>query len=708
MVSHAIRSRSGSTATLLVTGCLLLALSLASMTPTRAERVDEVAASREDMNYPSAITLNEVMPNPNSDWNGDGAISDASDEYIELYNDGSTGDVDLSGWKLDDIAGDGSPEYVFPPNTILRAGLHLVMFSADTRVALDNSDGDTVRLIRPDNSEADTFYYTDTASDQVYSRTIDGNGTWTTAYPPSPGTVNQPSSAPTPTPTSPSMATPSPTETLTTTPSNTPTPTAEPSQTSTGSLSASAGSAATPTPHPAEVSLNEFMPDPASDWNGNGQTGDADDEYIELYNDSELPADVSGWLLDDIAGGGSPPFALPPGTSIPPAGFLVFFSAQTHLSLNNSGDTVRLVRPDGVLVETVSYTATRPDRAHSKTLEGGVEWTTGYPPSPGASNQSQPTATPTASAVPTTATVTGSPTPDPSLVDVTLNEFMPDPASDWNGDGTVSQDDEYIELFYTGPAPVDLGGWMLDDVDDSLSKARSFFVPNGSRPYVIPAGTVIDPGGFALFFRSDTGVTLNNDGDWVRLLRPNSAVAEAYEYAASRDDQAYSKTQDGGDGWTRTYPPSPGQPNDPGFTGNERVRLNELLSSPKEIDWDGDGVANYLDEWIELFNMGEEPVQLAGWALVEGPDASTGHRYVFPADTTLEAGQYLVIYRRQSQLALNAGEELVHLLFPDDTPADTTHYTSFAGYDQSWCRLPNGTGEWSVACIETPGARQSA
>jgi endonuclease/exonuclease/phosphatase family metal-dependent hydrolase len=58
-------------------------------------------------------------------------------------------------------------------------------------------------------------------------------------------------------------------------------------------------------------------------------------------------------------------------------------------------------------VEAVSYTVTRADQAHSKTVDGGAEWTTVYPPSPGASNQPQPTATPTATAVPTTASVSG-------------------------------------------------------------------------------------------------------------------------------------------------------------------------------------------------------------------------------------------------------------------------------------------------------------
>ena len=93
MMSHAFASRSGVAGTLLATGWLLFALSLAPMTPAFTQRVDGMVASQEDQDYPSDITLNEFMPDPNSDWNDDGTVSDASDEYIELYNDGSAGDV---------------------------------------------------------------------------------------------------------------------------------------------------------------------------------------------------------------------------------------------------------------------------------------------------------------------------------------------------------------------------------------------------------------------------------------------------------------------------------------------------------------------------------------------------------------------------------------------------------------------------------------
>jgi uncharacterized protein YdeI (BOF family) len=278
---------------------------------------------------------------------------------------------------------------------------------------------------------------------------------------------------------------------------------------------------------------------------------------------------------------------------------------------------------------------------------------------------------------------------------------MPWPANDWNGDGQIDSDDEYIELFNAADRAVDVGGWQLDDSPGSLAATGA--EGELSIPYVIPVGTTIPARGFLVFFGSETHVGLNNTGDSVRLLWPNSVEVERFDYVSALWGKAFSKEQNGGQRWTTAYPPSPGRANDPGFTGAEQVRLNEVLSSPKDIDWDGDTAAGYLDEWIELANVGRSAARLAGWALVEGPDASTGYRYIFPAATVLEPGHHLVLYRRQSRIALTASDVTLHLLIPDGAPVDTAHFQRFAGYDQSWCRLPDGEGDWSDLCIETPG-----
>lgn len=137
---------------------------------------------------------------------------------------------------------------------------------------------------------------------------------------------------------------------------------------------------------------------------------------------------------------------------------------------------------------------------------------------------------------------------------VLLNEFLPAPYSeDWDGDGTGDHNDEWIELYNAGPAVVGLGGWQLDDVADA-----------GSAPYTIHADRIIPPGGFLVFFKRDSGVSLDNDGDWVRLLRPDGSVADEVHYTHSPGyDRSFSRTVDGGGHWTDDYTVTLGAPNRP-------------------------------------------------------------------------------------------------------------------------------------------------
>jgi len=137
---------------------------------------------------------------------------------------------------------------------------------------------------------------------------------------------------------------------------------------------------------------------------------------------------------------------------------------------------------------------------------------------------------------------------------VLLNEFLPAPRDvDWDGDGTADYNDEWIELYNPGSTAVGLGGWQLDDVAEG-----------GSAPYTIPAGRVIQPGGFLVFFKRETGIALDNDGDWVRLLRPDGSAADEHRYTHSPGyDRSFSRTVDGGGEWTDDYPVTMGSSNHP-------------------------------------------------------------------------------------------------------------------------------------------------
>ena len=106
----------------------------------------------------------------------------------------------------------------------------------------------------------------------------------------------------------------------------------------------------------------------------------------------------------------------------------------------------------------------------------------------------------------------------PATAQVLINEILADPASDWDGDGTVdTRADEWIEVLNTGAAAVDLADyWIRDDAVDT--------------PRMQLEG-ILAPGGTAVFYGSDaaawqeatglsgSSLSLNNTGDTLVLSR---------------------------------------------------------------------------------------------------------------------------------------------------------------------------------------------
>ena len=105
------------------------------------------------------------------------------------------------------------------------------------------------------------------------------------------------------------------------------------------------GNGAPPPPpagDPSQVRINEYLmaPNPTTD-----------PEWIELYNPTSSAIDISGLYLDDVAGGGGAPKAIPAGTTIAAHGYYVMNIASGFL--NNTGtESVRYLRIVGG-VETV-------------------------------------------------------------------------------------------------------------------------------------------------------------------------------------------------------------------------------------------------------------------------------------------------------------------------------------------------------------------
>ena len=132
------------------------------------------------------------------------------------------------------------------------------------------------------------------------------------------------------------------------------------------------------------IVLNEFLPDPYMEYSN---------EWIELYNPSSDDIDLGGYILDDIIEGGTPPYTIPSNTIILAEGFLVFNKTTTGIALNNDGDTLNLIKPDGVTVQdTYTYTSSQVDNDVSigRETDGASTWVIQYTPTPGASNIALP------------------------------------------------------------------------------------------------------------------------------------------------------------------------------------------------------------------------------------------------------------------------------------------------------------------------------
>jgi hypothetical protein len=80
------------------------------------------------------------------------------------------------------------------------------------------------------------------------------------------------------------------------------------------------------------------------------------------------------------------------------------------------------------------------------------------------------------------------------------------------------------------------------------------------------------------------------------------------------------------------------------------VRFSEVLPAPLAVDWDGDGAAGARDEYIEIINASQRPMNVGGWTVDLGRASAASYR--IPRGTSLRAGAYLLLPARRTGLAL--------------------------------------------------------
>ena len=116
------------------------------------------------------------------------------------------------------------------------------------------------------------------------------------------------------------------------------------------------------------------------------------------------------------------------------------------------------------------------------------------------------------------------------------------------------------------------------------------------------------------------------------------------------------------------------------------IAINEIMPNPAGTDTG--------NEWIELFNCDEIPINVSGWFMKD----KSGGRYNF-GDVSVEPLGFLLVY---PSFSLNQTDEEIFLYNSDQELTDYFTYST-SKEDISYSRAIDGNGEWTDELEPTPG-----
>jgi hypothetical protein len=315
-----------------------------------------------------------------------------------------------------------------------------------------------------------------------------------------------------------------------------------------------------------------------------GTAADSNDEWIELYNATGLSLSLAGWTLTIDDG-------LPPedtlillGGVIAPGGYFLLERTDGNTvvdlpaapctgqiysgSMSNSGAILNLRDPSFTSIDTANLdggpwpAGLDAPRASMERMDTGPDgdgsWSTNYGHVVGGHDAAGGPIRGTPCMANSNRVPTPSPTPFARTGDVRLNEVLPNPGRDWSiyyPGGPAPY--EYVELVNVGSAPVDIGGWMIDDQ------------AGGSRPFVIWPGAMINPGDFWCLGARAMGLSFGDREDAARLLYPDGSVVDEVSWQTTRrDDMSISRDPPGYGQWSFDWQPTPCMGNIPHAVGS--------------------------------------------------------------------------------------------------------------------------------------------
>ena len=420
-----------------------------SFIPLDVSRITGLSEASGPSSRRTPLAISEIMYHPTNRTDGRNL------EYVELYNSQEWSE-DISGYRLT-----GEIEYTFPPNTVMVARSYFVVAAAPADMqavygagfrlfgpytnALSNGGG-TIRLRNRLGALLLEAEYSDEAP---YPAAADGGGHSLVLARPSFGERDPHAWA------------------------------------ASDRIGGSPGTIDIVNSHPYRtILINEFL----------ANTDDPQLDFIELFNYGGGIVNLSGCVLTDDPETNK--FVIPPGTTIPARGFLVFDQGQLGFGLDAGGETIFLKNTNNTkVIDAIRYPGQASGVSMGRTPDGAPAFSQLEAPTPGTANARR--------AVP----------------EIVINEIMYHAITD-------NSDDDWLEIYNRTPFPTYLGDWRL----------------SGGIDYRFPNGTVLPENGYFVvaknknqFYANYPGVNrawvfgnydgnLANSGERITLTRPEEVV----------------------------------------------------------------------------------------------------------------------------------------------------------------------------------------
>ncbi len=357
-------------------------------------------------------------------------------------------------------------------------------------------------------------------------------------------------------------------------------------------------------------------------------------DWVELTNTGATPVDIGGWQIKD--NDDTHVLTVPAGTTVAPGAFLAI-DTEAAYGLGG-GDSVRVFLADGVtLVDTYTWAAHAPI-TWGRCPDGAGEFAATVAPTKGAPNDC------------------GTPSAFVKINEIESNGGTP---GDW------------VELVNVGPIPVNIGGWLVKDNDDT-------------HVFTVPAGTVIAPGAFLAL---DTEVAYGLGGaDSVRVfLADGLTLADSHTWTAHAA-VTYARCPNGTGAFTDSTAPTKGAANTCGSPA-ATVKINEIESN-----------GGAPGDWVELTNTGATPVDVSGWLVKDNDDT---HIHPIPAGSTIAPGGFLPV---DVELSYGLGAADSARLYSADGLTLLDSHTWPAHAAVTYGRCPDGSGAFADTTAPTKGA----